>query len=84
MIIKELNYHNRTKTQNEGDKNKITNLLNFNYVTVFFPFQVALILLALAAVVSADSYGKSYGGYKTDYAVSIFISKLQLDDQLDL
>ena len=70
MIIKELNYHNRTITQNEGDKNKLTNLLNFNYVTVFFPFQVALILLALAAVVSADSYGKSsYGGYQTDYAV---------------
>jgi len=59
MIIKELNYHNRTITQNEGDKNKLTNLLNFNYVTVFFPFQVALILLALAAVVSVDSYGKS-------------------------
>ena len=34
-------------------------------------FQVALILLALAAVVAADSYGKSGygGGYKTDYAV---------------
>ena len=36
--------------------------------------QVALILLALAAVATADSYGKSsYGhGYKTDYAVSIY------------
>jgi len=32
--------------------------------------QVALILLAVAVAVTADSYGKSsYGGYKTDYAV---------------
>ena len=47
-------------------------MINFNYVTVnsFRLNQVALILLALAAVVSADSYGKSsYGGYQTDYAV---------------
>ena len=85
MIIKELNYHNRTITQNEGDKNKLTNLLNFNYVTVFFPFQVALILLALAAVVSADSYGKSsYGhGYKTDYAVRFYSLNSEYIERVD-
>ena len=36
--------------------------------------KVALIVLALAAVVTANSYGHGgYGGYKTDYYVSLFI-----------
>ena len=52
-----------------------------NLFIIFANYYQVLILLALAAVVAADSYGKSgygggYGGYKTDYAVSLltFIS----------
>lgn len=46
------------------------NHLNANFISILFNCQV-LILLAIAAVVAADSYGKSsYGGYKTDYTVS--------------